>query len=133
MKRVVVTGMGIVSSIGNNCKEVLASLQHLKSGITHSADYAEKGLRSQVEGRINIDTKAHIDRKILRFMGDAAAYCYIAMKEAIEQARLLPEHISNIRTGLVVGTGGATPSAQVEAADTLRSSDIKRIDRRAHV
>ena len=76
MKRVVVTGMGIVSSIGNNCKEVLTSLQHLKSGITHSAVFAEKGLRSQVEGSINIDTKAHIDRKILRFMGDAAAYCY---------------------------------------------------------
>ena len=127
MKRVVVTGMGIVSSIGNNCKEVLTSLQHLKSGITHSAVFAEKGLRSQVEGSIDIDTKAHIDRKILRFMGDAAAYCYIAMKEAIEQARLLPELISNIRTGLVVGTGGATPSAQVEAADTLRASGVKRI------
>ena len=127
MKRVVVTGMGIVSSIGNNCKEVLTSLQHLKSGITHSAIFAEKGLRSQVEGSINIDTKAHIDRKILRFMGDAAAYCYIAMKEAIEQARLLPEQISNIRTGLVVGNGGASPSAQVEAADTLRASGVKRI------
>ena len=127
MKRVVVTGMGIVSSIGNNCKEVLASLQQLQSGIKHSPVYAEMGLRSQVEGSINIDTKAHIDRKILRFMGDAAAYCYIAMKEAIEQARLLPEHISNIRTGLVVGTGGATPSAQVEAADTLRASGVKRI------
>ena len=127
MKRVVVTGMGIVSSIGNNCKEVLTSLQHLKSGITHSAVFAEKGLRSQVEGSINIDTKAHIDRKILRFMGDAAAYCYIAMKEAIEQARLLPEQISNIRTGLVVGNGGASPSAQVEAADTLRASGVKRI------
>ena len=127
MKRVVVTGMGIVSSIGNNCKEVLTSLQHLKSGITHSAVFAEKGLRSQVEGSIDIDTKAHIDRKILRFMGDAAAYCYIAMKEAIEQARLLPEQISNIRTGLVVGNGGASPSAQVEAADTLRASGVKRI------
>ncbi|SAM71069.1 beta-ketoacyl-ACP synthase I [Cardiobacterium hominis] len=127
MKRVVVTGMGIVSSIGNNCKEVLASLQQLQSGIKHSPVYAEMGLRSQVEGSINIDTKAHIDRKILRFMGDAAAYCYIAMKEAIEQARLLPELISNIRTGLVVGTGGATPSAQVEAADTLRASGVKRI------
>ena len=127
MKRVVVTGMGIVSSIGNNCKEVLASLQQLKSGIKHNPVYAEMGLRSQVEGSINIDTKAHIDRKILRFMGDAAAYCYIAMKEAIEQARLLPELISNIRTGLVVGTGGATPSAQVEAADTLRASGVKRI------
>ena len=127
MKRVVVTGMGIVSSIGNNCKEVLASLQQLKSGIKHNPVYAEMGLRSQVEGSITIDTKAHIDRKILRFMGDAAAYCYIAMKEAIEQARLLPEHISNIRTGLVVGTGGATPSAQVEAADTLRASGVKRI------
>ncbi|MDO4643509.1 MAG: beta-ketoacyl-ACP synthase I [Cardiobacteriaceae bacterium] len=127
MKRVVVTGMGIVSSIGNNCKEVLASLQSLKSGIKFNPIYQEKGLRSQVEGSIEIDTKAHIDRKILRFMGDAAAYCYIAMKEAIEHARLLPEHISNIRTGLVVGTGGATPSAQVEAADTLRSSGVKRI------
>jgi len=127
MKRVVVTGMGIVSSIGNNCKEVLASLQQLQSGIKHNPVYAEMGLRSQVEGSINIDTKAHIDRKILRFMGDAAAYCYIAMKEAIEQARLLPEHISNIRTGLVVGTGGATPSAQVDAADTLRASGVKRI------
>ena len=127
MKRVVVTGMGIVSSIGNNCKEVLASLQQLKSGIKHNPVYAEMGLRSQVEGSITIDTKAHIDRKILRFMGDAAAYCYIAMKEAIEQARLLPELISNIRTGLVVGTGGATPSAQVEAADTLRASGVKRI------
>ena len=127
MKRVVVTGMGIVSSIGNNCKEVLASLQQLQSGIKHSPVYAEMGLRSQVEGSINIDTKAHIDRKILRFMGDAAAYCYIAMKEAIEQARLLPEQISNIRTGLVVGNGGASPSAQVEAADTLRASGVKRI------
>ena len=127
MKRVVVTGMGIVSSIGNNCKEVLASLQQLKSGIKHNPVYAEMGLRSQVEGSINIDTKAHIDRKILRFMGDAAAYCYIAMKEAIEQARLLPEQISNIRTGLVVGNGGASPSAQVEAADTLRASGVKRI------
>ena len=74
MKRVVVTGMGIVSSIGNNCKEVLASLQQLQSGIKHSPVYAEMGLRSQVEGSINIDTKAHIDRKILRFMVDAAAY-----------------------------------------------------------
>ena len=127
MKRVVVTGMGIVSSIGNNCKEVLASLQQLKSGIKHNPVYAEMGLRSQVEGSINIDTKEHIDRKILRFMGDAAAYCYIAMKEAIEQARLLPEQISNIRTGLVVGNGGASPSAQVEAADTLRASGVKRI------
>ena len=127
MKRVVVTGMGIVSSLGNNCKEVLASLQQLKSGIKHNPVYAEMGLRSQVEGSINIDTKAHIDRKVLRFMGDAAAYCYIAMKEAIEQARLLPEQISNIRTGLVVGNGGASPSAQVEAADTLRASGVKRI------
>ena len=127
MKRVVVTGMGIVSSIGNNCKEVLASLQQLKSGIKHNPVYAEMGLRSQVEGSVTIDTKAHIDRKILRFMGDAAAYCYIAMKEAIEQARLLPEQISNIRTGLVVGNGGASPSAQVEAADTLRASGVKRI------
>ena len=88
MKRVVVTGIGIVSSLGNNCREVLESLKNLKSGISFDESYREMGLRSNVAGNIKIDTKEHIDRKILRFMGDAAAYAYIAMKEAIAHAGL---------------------------------------------
>lgn len=127
MKRVVVTGMGIVSSLGNNIKEVLASLQALKSGIRFQPVYQEMGLRSQVEGTINLDPKDHIDRKVLRFMGNAAAYCHIAMQEAIAMSGLAKEHVSHPRTGLVIGTGGATPSAQVEAADILRQSGVKRI------
>ena len=127
MKRVVVTGMGIVSSLGNNCREVLASLQHLKSGISFDESYREMGLRSNVAGNIKIDPKEHIDRKILRFMGNAAAYAYIAMKEAIAHARLTEEQVSNVRTGIVTGSGGASSSSQVEAADTLRESGVKRI------
>ena len=120
MKRVVVTGMGIVSSLGNNIKEVLASLQALKSGIRFQPAYQEMGLRSQVEGSINLDLKEHIDRKVLRFMGNAAAYCYVAMQEAIAMSGLAKEQVSHPRTGLVIGTGGAAPSAQVESADILR-------------
>ena len=127
MKRVVVTGMGIVSSLGNNCREVLASLQHLKSGISFDESYREMGLRSNVAGNIKIDPKEHIDRKILRFMGNAAAYAYIAMKEAIAHAGLTEEQVSNVRTGIVAGSGGASPASQVEAADTLRESGVKRI------
>lgn len=127
MKRVVVTGIGIVSSLGNNAKEVLASLKNLKSGIVSEPVYREMGMRSQVAGLIDIDPKEHIDRKILRFMGNAAAYAYIAMKEAIEHAGLTAEQVSNIRTGIVAGSGGASSSAQVEAADTLRESGIKRV------
>ena len=127
MKRVVVTGMGIVSSLGNNCREVLESLQHLKSGISFDESYREMGLRSNVAGNIKIDPKEHIDRKILRFMGNAAAYAYIAMKEAIAHAGLTEEQVSNVRTGIVTGSGGASSSSQVEAADTLRESGVKRI------
>ena len=127
MKRVVVTGMGIVSSLGNNCREVLASLQHLKSGISFDESYREMGLRSNVAGNIKIDPKEHIDRKILRFMGNAAAYAYIAMKEAIAHAGLTEEQVSNVRTGIVTGSGGASSSSQVEAADVLRASGVKRI------
>lgn len=128
MRRVVITGMGIVSSLGNNVREVLTSLQTLKSGITFSEVYREMKLRSHVHGDIkNLDVKALIDRKTLRFMGNAAAYCYIAMKEAIEHAKLTTEHISNPRTGLVVGSGGAASSVQVEAADILRESGVRRI------
>ena len=127
MKRVVVTGIGIVSSLGNNSREVLASLQNLKSGISFDESYREMGLRSNVAGNINIDLKEHIDRKILRFMGNAAAYAYIAMKEAIAHAGLTEEQVSNVRTGIVTGSGGASSSSQVEAADTLRASGVKRI------
>ena len=127
MKRVVVTGIGIVSSLGNNCREVLSSLQNLKSGISFDESYREMGMRSHVAGNIKIDPKDHIDRKILRFMGNAAAYAYIAMKEAIAHAGLTEEQVSNVRTGIVTGSGGASPSSQVEAADTLRESGVKRI------
>lgn len=127
MRRVVVTGMGIVSSLGNNVREVLHALQHLKSGIAFQPIYQEMGLRSQVEGSINIDLSASIDRKALRFMGAAAAYCHVAMQEALQMSGLTAAQISNPRTGLVVGTGGASPASQVEAADTLRSSGVKRI------
>jgi len=107
MKRVVVTGIGIVSSLGNNCQEVLASLRALKSGITFDPVYRDMGLRSQVAGNIALDPKEHIDRKILRFMGPAAAYSYIALQEAIAQSGLTPEQVSNLRTGIVAGSGGA--------------------------
>ena len=127
MKRVVVTGIGIVSSLGNNCREVLESLRQLKSGIAFDESYREMGLRSHVAGNIKIDTKEHIDRKILRFMGNAAAYAYIAMKEAIAHAGLTEEQVSNVRTGIVAGSGGASPASQVEAADTRRESGVKRI------
>lgn len=127
VKRVVVTGIGIVSSLGNNAQEVLRSLKNLQSGIEFDAVYQEMGLRSQVAGNIKIDLKELIDRKILRFMGPAAAYAYLAMKEAIENAGLTPEQVSNIRTGIVAGSGGASSSAQVEAADTLRASGVKRV------
>ena len=127
MKRVVVTGIGIVSSLGNNCREVLASLRALKSGITFDPVYRDMGLRSQVAGNIALDPKEHIDRKILRFMGNAAAYTYIALQEAIAQSGLTPEQVSNIRTGIVAGSGGASSSTQVELADVLRASGIKRV------
>ena len=128
MRRVVVTGMGIISSLGNNIKEVLDSLQNLKSGISFCEEYKEMGLRSQICGSVkNLDLKAFIDRKTLRFMGNAAAYCYIALQQAIEQAKLDKRHISNPRTGLVVGSGGAAASVQVESADILRKDGVKRI------
>ena len=127
MKRVVVTGIGIVSSLGNNCREVLASLKALKSGIEFEPVFQQMGMRSQVAGTIKLDPKEIIDRKVFRFMGNAAAYAYIALQEAIEMAGLSEEQVSNPRTGLVAGSGGASSSAQVEAADTLRESGVKRI------
>lgn len=127
MKRAVITGLGIVSSIGNNKAEVLASLQEGRSGISFAQEFADFGLRSQVWGQINIDTAALIDRKALRFMGDAAAYAYISMAQAIEDAGLTPDQVSNPRTGLVVGSGGASSKTQIEAADILREKGVKRV------
>ncbi|MDN4502636.1 beta-ketoacyl-ACP synthase I [Alteromonadaceae bacterium BrNp21-10] len=127
MRRAVITGLGIVSSIGNNQQEVLASLKNGTSGISKSDEFVELGLRSHVWGNIDLDVKEHIDRKALRFMGEAAAYTYIAMQEAIDDAKLTPEMVSNPRTGLVAGSGGASSKNQVEAADILRAKGVKRV------
>jgi len=127
MKRVVITGLGIVSSIGNNAEEVLASLKAGKSGISHSESFAEQGLRSQVWGRPDIETKDHIDRKAIRFMGDAAGYAYIAMEQAVKDANLTEEQVSNVRTGIVAGSGGASSENIVASTDTLRNRGIRRV------
>lgn len=127
MKRVVVTGIGIVSSIGNNAEEVLASLKSGKSGITHSESFAEEGLKSNVWGKPDLDIKDHIDRKALRFMGDAAGYAYIAMQQAISDAKLTDDQVSNFRTGIVAGSGGASSANIVASTDTLRSRGIRRV------
>jgi 3-oxoacyl-[acyl-carrier-protein] synthase-1 len=127
MKRVVITGLGIVSSIGNNAEEVLASLKAGRSGISKSESFEEYGLRSQVWGKPDIDVKAHIDRKAFRFMGEASAYSYIAMEQAINDAKLTPEQVSNIRTGIVAGSGGASSENIVNSADTLRNKGVKRV------
>ncbi|MDH5256845.1 MAG: beta-ketoacyl-ACP synthase I [Gammaproteobacteria bacterium] len=127
MKRVVVTGLGIVSSIGNNKEEVKTSLYEGKSGITHSDEYEQMGFRSHVHGAVNIDQKALIDRKLLRFMGDAAAFNYVAMKEAIEDSGLDENVVSHIRTGLITGSGGASTENTVLAADTMREKGIRRV------
>lgn len=127
MKRVVITGIGIVSSIGNNADEVLASLKSGKSGITHSESFAEQGLKSNVWGKPNIDIKDHIDRKALRFMGDAAGYAYIAMDQAIQDSKLTQEQVSDFRTGIVAGSGGASSANIVASSDTLRNRGIRRV------
>ena len=127
MRRAVITGLGIVSSIGTNQQEVTASLKEGKSGITYSEQFAEMGLRSQVWGNIDIDLKEHIDRKAMRFMGDAAAYAYVAMQQAVEDSGLEASDISNIRTGIVAGSGGASSDNQVASADILRAKGVKRV------
>ncbi len=127
MRRAVITGIGVVSSIGNNQDEVLASLKAGKSGITHNPEFAEYSLRSQVAGTIDLDVKANVDRKAFRFMGDAAGYAYISMAQAIADANLPESVVSHPRTGLVVGSGGGSSKYQVEAADTLREKGVKRV------
>lgn len=128
MRRVVVTGFGIVSSLGNNKAEVLDSLREGRSGITYQPEYAEQGLRSQVAGSIkNLNIEELIDRKLLRFMADGHAYAWIAMQEAIADAGLPEELVSNIRTGLIVGAGGTSTKSMLEGTDTLREKGIRRV------
>ena len=127
MRRVVVTGMGIVSCLGNTKESVTESLREGRSGISFAPEYAERGLRSRVAGRPTVDFAALIDRKQLRFMGDAAAYAYVAMRSAIEDAGLTDEEVSNERTGIIAGSGGASSSNQMEAIDLLREKGIKRV------
>lgn len=127
MRRVVITGIGIVGCLGNNKDEVLASLQSQTSGIRHIPEYEELGFRSQVAGRPQIDLDEHIDRKLKRFMGDSAAYAYLSMKEAIADSGLSEEQVSNLRTGLLTGSGGASTSDIVEAVDILRAKGIRKV------
>ncbi len=127
MRRVVVTGLGIVSSIGNNKQEVTQSLREGRSGVEFCETYAEMGFRSHIHGSINIDLDSMIDRKVRRFMGDGSAYNYVAMQEAIADAGLSEAEISHERTGLVMGSGGPSTSNQVAAADITREKGPKRV------
>ncbi|PSV42860.1 beta-ketoacyl-ACP synthase I [Photobacterium sp. GB-36] len=127
MKRAVITGMGIVSSIGNNVAEVLESLKTGKSGINFSEQFAEMKLRSNVWGDLKINPAEHIDRKKMRFMGDAAAFAYLSMEQAVADSGLAEDQVSNERTGLVAGSGGASSYNQYIAVDTLREKGVKRV------
>ncbi len=127
MRRVVVTGMGIVSCLGIDKQTVLTALQQGKSGIVYRPEYEQRGMRSHVAGAVDLDLTQFIDRKDLRFMGAAAGYGYIAMQRAIEDAGLTPTEVSNIRTGLIMGAGGSSTEDQVETADILREKGLKRI------
>ncbi len=127
MRRVVVTGMGIVSCIGTDKDTVLESLKLGRSGIVYRPEYEERGMRSHVAGAVEMDFSQHIDRKDLRFMGAAAAYGHIAMQQAIKDAGLEESDVSNIRTGIIMGAGGSSTEDQVETADILREKGLKRI------
>ena len=127
MRRVVVTGIGAVSCIGNNQAEILDSLKAGRSGITANESFQEMGMRSQVAGAVDIDLKDRIDRKVLRFMGDSAAYSYISMQQAIEDAGLEDGDVSNLRTGLIASSGGASSREIVRAADVLRDRGVRKI------
>jgi len=127
MRRVVVTGMGVVSCLGNDLDSVCKSIREQKSGITYNEKFAEMGLRSQVCGSVDIDLDDHIDRKVKRFMGDAAAYAYIAMQKAIDDAGLDASDVSNERTGLIAGSGGASSGNIVEGADKLRVRGVRKL------
>lgn len=127
MRRVVVTGYGIVSCLGRNKQEVLESLRQGHSGIRFKEEYRNLGLRSQVAGSIEMNLENKINRKMRRFMGDAAVFAHLSMEQAIEDAALTPEQVSNFKTGLIAGSGGASSANLVEAADLLRSKGIRRV------
>lgn len=127
MRRVVVTGMGILSCIGLDQQAVLSSLREGRSGIVYRPEYEARGMRSHVAGAVDVDFSTLIDRKDLRFMGAAAAYGYVSMQQAIADSGLTPAEISNIRTGLIMGAGGSSTEDQVETADILREKGLKRI------
>ncbi|WP_122859617.1 beta-ketoacyl-ACP synthase I [Pseudomonas viridiflava] len=127
MRRVVITGLGIVSCLGNDKDTVTANLRANRPGIKFQPEYAEMGLRSQVAGSIDLNLEELIDRKIYRFVGHAAAYAYLAMKDAIADSGLTEEQVSNVRTGLIAGSGGASTLNQMEALDILREKGVKRV------
>ena len=126
-RRAVITGMGIVSSIGNNKSEVLTALREGRSGISFAQEFHDMGFRSHVHGLPDIDLDERIDRKLRRFMGDGAAYNYIAMQEAIDDAKLSEDDISNERTGLIMGSGGPSTRNLIEAADKARDRGPKKV------
>ncbi|HEY0333267.1 MAG TPA: beta-ketoacyl-ACP synthase I [Stenotrophomonas sp.] len=127
MRRVVITGMGITSCLGNDLDTVSRALRESRSGITFLPDHAEAGLRSQVGGKVDLDLEALIDRKLKRFMGDASAYAYLAMRDAIADAGLEEAQASDVRTGLIVGSGGGSSQWQVETADLLRARGVRKV------
>ncbi len=127
MRRVVVTGMGIVSCLGTDKETVLDSLKEGRSGIKFQEEYKEMGFRSHVAGSVDLDYTDLIDRKLVRFMGDAAAYAYLSMEQAIKDAGLTEEQVSNVRTGLIAGSGGASSADIVETADILRDKGVRRV------
>ena len=127
MRRVVITGIGAISCIGNSKAEIVDSLRDGRSGIVSNESYKEMGLRSQVSGSCHINPSEYIDRKVLRFMGDAAAYAYIAMQQAIDDAGLEESDVSNPRTGLIASSGGASSNNIVESADILRARGVRKV------
>ena len=127
MRRIAITGMGIVSCLGNDVDTVSAALRESRSGIRALPDHAEVGLRSQVGGAVELDTEALIDRKLRRFMGDASAYAYVALRDAIADAGLDEAVVSHPRTGLIAGSGGGSSLWQVETADIVRARGVRKV------
>ena len=127
MRRAVITGLGAVSCIGNSRADIIDALRSGRSGIVANESYKEMGLRSQVSGSCHIDVTEHIDRKVRRFMGDAAAYAYIAMQQSIDDAGLEESDVSNVRTGLIAASGGASSNNIVESADILRARGVRKV------
>ena len=127
MRRAVITGLGAVSCIGNSADEVLDSLRNGRSGIVANETFQEMGLRSQISGHVNIDLTEHIDRKVRRFMADAAAYAYIAMQQAITDAGLEDADVSNPRSGLIAGSGGPSSEYIIKTSELLKSRGVRKI------